>query len=84
MNQKGAGLLGLLIVVAIIGLLAYGGYFAWNKDKKIDINDNQQVEKNINEINRNPVQLHQIKMKAQEDIKEINNRTASSIDNYLE
>lgn len=85
MNQKGAGLLGLLIVAAIVGLLAYGGYSFWNKDKQIDINSDQQVENNINEINQNPVQLHQIKMKAQNDIDEINERTseqASSTKNY--
>jgi hypothetical protein len=85
MNQKGAGLLGLLMAVAIIGLLAYGGYSVWNKDKKIDINNNEQVENNINKINQNPIQLHQIKMKAQNDIEEINKRTreqASSTENY--
>jgi len=82
MNQKGSGLLGLLFVVAIICLLAYGSYSVWHKDKEIDINDNQQVENNINEINQSPIQLHQIRMQAQEDIEEINNKIASSSDNY--
>lgn len=84
MNQRGVGLLGLLIVVAIIGLLAYGSYSFWNNDKKIDIKDGQQVENNMKEINQNPVQLHEIKVNAQQDIEMINRRIASSTDNYLE
>ncbi|HOZ56058.1 MAG: hypothetical protein BWY51_00288 [Parcubacteria group bacterium ADurb.Bin316] len=87
MNQKGAGLLGLLIVAAIVGLLAYGGYSFWNKDKKTDINNLQQVEDNINETRQNPVELHNIKMKATEEINKINQtikEQASSTDNYLE
>ena len=48
MNQKGEGLLGLLIVIAIIGLLAYGGYSFWQKSAKVDVNNTQQVENKIN------------------------------------
>ncbi len=77
----------MLIVAAIVGLLAYGGYSFWNKDKKTDINNLQQVEDNINETRQNPVELHNIKMKATEEINKINQtikEQASSTDNYLE
>ena len=87
MDQKGAGLLGLLIVVAIIGLLAYGGYSFWQKGAPVDINNEQQVENNIKEINSNPIQLHQIKVKATDEINKINQRLkeeASSSENNLE
>lgn len=71
MNQKGAGLIGLLLTVAIIGIMAYGSYVFWNKDEKTD-------------NNQNPVQLHNIKVKAQQDIENINKTIASSSNNYLE
>lgn len=87
MSHKGFGLLEIIIVVAVIGLFAYGGYFFWNKDvKKVDLNNNQQVEDNIKEIRQNPVELHNIKMKASEDVNKINQQTrevASSVEELI-
>jgi prepilin-type N-terminal cleavage/methylation domain-containing protein len=82
MNQKGFGLLEIILVVAVIGLLTYGGYSFWQKGAKVDINNTQQVENKINEIRQNPVELRDIKMKAQNDIEAINKRIASSTENY--
>ena len=75
MNQKGFGLIEILLVITVVALLSCGGYAFWGKNKKIDINDNQQVENNINEVRQNPVQLHEMKMKAQDDISKINGQT---------
>ena len=82
MKQNGSGLLEIILVVAVIGLLSYGGYSFWHKGAKVDLNNDQQVENNIKEINSNPVQLHQIKVKAQNDIEAINKMMASSTENY--
>lgn len=82
MNQKGAGLIGLLIAVVIIALLAYGGYSFLGKEKKVDLNNNEEIEKNLNTINSSLVEMHQIKMNAQKDIEEINKRIASSSEEY--
>ncbi|MCX6796752.1 MAG: hypothetical protein NTW06_04645 [Candidatus Falkowbacteria bacterium] len=84
MNQKGAGLLGLLIVVSIIALLAYGSYSYWNKNKETELNNNQQVENDIKKLNQNLIELYQTKMKAKQDIEEINRKIASSSENYKE
>jgi prepilin-type N-terminal cleavage/methylation domain-containing protein len=86
MNQKGFGLIEILLVVAIVALLAYGGYTFWEKNKKVDINNVQQVEDNIKDIRQNPVELHDIKMKAAEDINKINQKTrqmASSAEDLI-
>ena len=84
MFQKGFGILEVLLVITIVALLSYGGYAFWDNKKKVDINNVQQVESNIKDIRQNPVQLHEIKKKAQDDIEEINKKIASSSDNYLE
>lgn len=66
--------MGLLVVVAIIGLLAYGGYSFWHKGIKVDMNNEQQVENNIKAASQSPVIMHQIKVKAADDLSKINQR----------
>ncbi len=85
MKQNGFGLLEIILVIAVIGLLTYGGYSWWHKGVKVDVSNEQQVENNINKINQNPIQLHQIKVKAADDLNKINQRLkeeASSTENY--
>ena len=86
MSQKGFGLIEILLVVTVIALLSYGGYIFWGSNKKVDVNNVQQVEDNIKDIRQNPVILHEIKTKAQDDIRKINEQTgqmASSSEDLL-
>jgi prepilin-type N-terminal cleavage/methylation domain-containing protein len=75
MSQKGFGLIEILFVIAVIALLSYGSYTFLGKNKKVDINNAEQVEKNMKDIRQNPVELHQIKMKAVNEINKINQKT---------
>lgn len=71
MNQKGAGLIGLLLVVLIIGLLFYGGSFFLKKNNtKNDINKgviDQQINSEADKLKA----LNQSK----QQIQTINNQT---------
>lgn len=85
MGQKGAGLIGLLIVIVIVALFAYGGYSFYDKDKKVDLNNDQEIEKNLKTIRNNPVGMHQIKVNAQKDIESINkniNQTNAELEGW--
>ena len=72
-NQKGSGLIGILVVVFIMAALVYGGVFFSREARNTDLHE---LETDITNVN-SPAGAIKALNQAKEDIEEINEKTDS-------